>query len=93
MTTATRVIPRVMDSATSKQRKHFRCPLCGSDTFAAVEIVLRNGTRFEADFYHCTDCSLHFVHPERFMHADGAPVRAQRPPAPGFPRLSKVPAS
>jgi predicted RNA-binding Zn-ribbon protein involved in translation (DUF1610 family) len=60
----------IMDSESSKQRTHFRCPLCGSHTFAAVEITLRNGTRLKADFYHCTDCSLHFVHPERFMRAE-----------------------
>ena len=53
----------------SLQRAVFRCPLCGSHTFAAVEITLRNGVRFTADFYHCTECSLHFVHPDRFMRA------------------------
>jgi predicted RNA-binding Zn-ribbon protein involved in translation (DUF1610 family) len=49
------------------QRTRFRCPLCGSHTYSAVEIILKNGTRIEADFYHCTECMLHFVHPERFM--------------------------
>ncbi|HZR69229.1 MAG TPA: hypothetical protein VFB01_09255 [Burkholderiales bacterium] len=34
-----------------------------------MEITLRNGVRFTADFYHCTECSLHFVHPDRFMRA------------------------
>ncbi len=64
----------VMDSGSPKQRTHFRCPLCGSHTFAAVEITLRNGTRLTADFYHCTDCSLHFVHPERFMRREESPA-------------------
>jgi predicted RNA-binding Zn-ribbon protein involved in translation (DUF1610 family) len=65
-----------MDSGRSKQRTHFRCPLCGSHTFAAVEITLRNGTRLTADFYHCTDCSLHFVHPERFMRYEEASAQS-----------------
>jgi predicted RNA-binding Zn-ribbon protein involved in translation (DUF1610 family) len=60
--------PNVMEPR-SLQRAVFRCPLCGSHTFAAVEITLRNGVRFTADFYHCTECSLHFVHPDRFMRA------------------------
>jgi len=63
----------------SLQRTVFRCPLCGSHTFAAVEITLRSGARFTADFYHCTECSLHFVHPDRFMRAiDKAPARERR---------------
>jgi DNA-directed RNA polymerase subunit M/transcription elongation factor TFIIS len=51
------------------QRTRFRCPLCGSHTYSAVQITLKNGTRIEADFYHCTECMLHFVHPERFMRS------------------------
>jgi predicted RNA-binding Zn-ribbon protein involved in translation (DUF1610 family) len=71
-----------MDSGSTRHRTHFRCPLCGSRTFAAVEITLRSGARFKADFYHCTDCSLHFVHPERFMRAEesaAADVGSPRP--------------
>jgi len=60
---------RELVESRSLQRAVFRCPLCGSHTFAAVEITLRNGVRFTADFYHCTECSLHFVHPDRFMRA------------------------
>jgi len=55
-----------------QQRTRFRCPLCGSHTYSAVEITLRNGTRILADFYHCTECTLHFVHPERFLRAEPA---------------------
>lgn len=47
----------------------FRCPLCGSRTYKAVEMTLKNGARIRADFYRCTGCSLHFVHPERFGEA------------------------
>ena len=56
----------------TSQRTRFRCPLCRSHTYSAVEIVLKNGSRIEADFYHCTECSLHFVHPERFMRDERA---------------------
>jgi predicted RNA-binding Zn-ribbon protein involved in translation (DUF1610 family) len=75
-----------MDSGSTRHRTHFRCPLCGSHTFAAVEITLRNGARFVADFYHCTECSLHFVHPERFMRLEEAPADS----GPVGPRLALV---
>jgi predicted RNA-binding Zn-ribbon protein involved in translation (DUF1610 family) len=52
------------------QRTRFRCPLCGAHTYSAVEITLKNGTRLRADFYHCTECMLHFVHPERYVRAE-----------------------
>jgi transcription elongation factor Elf1 len=58
-----------MDDAHASRCPGFRCPLCGSHTYSAVEITLKNGTRLRADFYHCTECSLHFVHPERFTEA------------------------
>jgi DNA-directed RNA polymerase subunit RPC12/RpoP len=58
-----------MDEGRALQKAGFRCPLCGSRTYSAVEITLKNGTRLRADFYHCTECSLHFVHPERFTDA------------------------
>jgi transcription elongation factor Elf1 len=50
-----------------QQRSRFRCPLCGSHTYSVVELTLRSGAKIEADFYHCTECTLHFVHPERFL--------------------------
>lgn len=59
-----------MESRSSPQRTRFRCPLCGSPTFAAVELTLKSGARVVADFYHCTECTLHFVHPERFMRVE-----------------------
>jgi transcription elongation factor Elf1 len=65
-----------------QQRSRFRCPLCGSHTYSVVEITLRNGTRIEADFYHCTECTLHFVHPERFMREDAAANDAVPPALP-----------
>jgi hypothetical protein len=58
-----------MEHVRKLQSPGFRCPLCGSRTYKAVELTLKNGTRIRADFYHCTDCSLHFVHPERFGEA------------------------
>jgi predicted RNA-binding Zn-ribbon protein involved in translation (DUF1610 family) len=47
----------------------FLCPLCGAPTHSAAEIGLKNGRRLKADFYHCPECSLHFVHPERFIRS------------------------
>jgi predicted RNA-binding Zn-ribbon protein involved in translation (DUF1610 family) len=73
-----------MDSGNSKRRTRFRCPLCGSRTFAAVEITLKNGARLTADFYHCTECSLHFVHPERFMRPEEPAERPEPKLAPAF---------
>ena len=43
-----------------------------------LEITLRSGARFTADFYHCTECSLHFVHPDRFMRAIDKAVPERR---------------
>ncbi len=75
-----------MESRSAPARTRFRCPLCGSPTFAAVEITLKSGASVVADFYHCTECTLHFVHPERFMRVEEAaaqpgPDRARLAPA------------
>ena len=35
-----------------------------------MELTLKSGARVVADFYHCTECMLHFVHPERFMRIE-----------------------
>ncbi len=69
-----------MEPARPQQRSRFRCPLCHSQTYAAVEITLKNGTTLKADFYHCTECSLHFVHPERFSGAFEEASGTKEPP-------------
>jgi hypothetical protein len=68
-----------MQDAPSARGRRFRCPLCGGKTYSAVEITLKNGTTVKADFYHCTECTLHFVHPERFIRAEFDRTESESP--------------
>ena len=58
----------------------WRCRVCGFERYHRVSVMKRNGTRYETDFYACSQCSVMFLNPSQFNVHSHAPPSLELPP-------------
>ena len=44
----------------------WRCRLCGFDRFHRVTVLRKNGSRYDTEFFACSNCSVMFLNNLRF---------------------------
>ena len=44
----------------------FHCPLCKSDSYQRVNVILPSGAIRATEFYSCCGCSVMFTDPDKF---------------------------
>ncbi len=71
----------------------WRCRLCGYERYHRVAVMRRNGTRYETEFFACSQCSVMFLNPAQFNRFSTASVSLDLPAGvtPLQPRRAREP--
>lgn len=52
----------------------WRCRVCDYERYYRVAVMRKNGTRYETEFFACSQCSVMFLSPAQFdAHSTAAP--------------------
>lgn len=58
----------------------WRCRICGYERFHRVAVMRKNGTRYETEFFACSQCSVMFLNPNQFNTYSTAAPNIEFPP-------------
>jgi ribosomal protein L37AE/L43A len=58
----------------------WRCRVCGYERYYRVAVLRKNGTRYETQFFACSQCSVMFLNPNQFNAYSTANPNIEFPP-------------
>ena len=70
-----------MHAAMSVSSSAWRCRLCGFERYHRVCVMRRNGSRYETEFFACSQCSVMFLNPHQFNALGHAAPGVELPPS------------
>lgn len=56
------------------------CRICSYGRFHRVAVMRKNGTRYETEFFACSQCSIMFLNPSQFNAYSTAAPNVEFPP-------------
>lgn len=58
----------------------WRCRICAFDRYHRVNVMRKNGSRYETQFFACSQCSVMFLNPTQFSAFSAAAPNIEFPP-------------
>jgi hypothetical protein len=58
----------------------WRCRICAFERYYRVSVIRKNGSRYETQFFACSQCSVMFVNSSQFNAYSTAPPNVELPP-------------
>jgi hypothetical protein len=58
----------------------WRCRLCAFERYHRVSVLRKNGSRYETQFFACSQCSVMFLNPTQFNAFSTAAPSVEFPP-------------
>jgi hypothetical protein len=58
----------------------WRCRVCDYERYHRVAVLRKNGTRYETEFFACSQCSVMFLNPSQFNTYSTAAPNIEFPP-------------
>lgn len=58
----------------------WRCRICAFERYHRVSVMKKNGSRYETQFFACSQCSVMFLNPTQFNEFSTAAPNTEFPP-------------